>query len=402
MAYQWLKTKYTGVRYREHETRKHGVKPDKYFTIRYKLNGKDKEEALGWSSEGWTETKAFQILCELKEARKTGNGCLTLKDTRTKAILKQEEIERQKQDDKRRNITINDFYDNHYTPIAKIKINKYSFESEIKAYDKWIRPNIGNKPMIQVTPEDIENLIQRMTTENKSPATVNHIIISLQKLYRYALEREYITGKNPVKLIKKLKTDNKRERFLSKEEVDLLMSAIKIKSEQLYEMAMVSLWCGLRASEIFKLTWADIDLTQGIISVKDTKSSKNRAAFMPDTLKQLFIAKKGRAINKKQSDLLFPAQNGKEIQKISHTFNRVVQELHLNKDITDSRQKVVFHTLRHTYASWLVQSGVDLYTVQKLMGHSNISMTERYAHLGDNTFKTAIKNLERRLINDEI
>ena len=78
----WLKTKYTGVRYREHETRRHGLKPDRYFTIRYKLNGKDKEEALGWASEGWTEIKAFQTLCELKEAKKTGHGCLTLKEAR--------------------------------------------------------------------------------------------------------------------------------------------------------------------------------------------------------------------------------------------------------------------------------------------------------------------------------
>ena len=95
----------------------------------------------------------------------------------------------------------------------------------------------------------------------------------------------------------------------------------------------------------------------------------------------------------------FLVQNGNEIRKVSHTFNRVVQQLGLNNGITDRRQKVVFHTLRHTYASWLVQTGVDLYTVQKLMGHSNISMTERYAHLGENTFKKAVKNLERSLAN---
>ena len=395
----WLKTKYTGVRYREHETRRHGLKPDRYFTIRYKLNGKDKEEALGWASEGWTEIKAFQTLCELKEAKKTGHGCLTLKEARNQAALKLAEDEKRQQEEQKRNITLNDFYDKYYVRTAGVKINRYSFDSEVKAYDKWIRSSVGDRPMMKILPEDIEKLAQTMADQNKSPATINHIIISLQKLFRYALEREYITGKNPVKLVTKLKTDNKRERFLSKQEAELLMQGLRIKSEQMYEIAMLSLWCGLRAGEIFKLTWADIDTVQGTVSIKDTKSVKNRTAFMTDELKQLFIEKKKRTNQWKASDLLFPAQNGNEIRKVSHTFNRVVQQLGLNNGITDRRQKVVFHTLRHTYASWLVQTGVDLYTVQKLMGHSNISMTERYAHLGENTFKKAVKNLERSLAN---
>ena len=80
-------------------------------------------------------------------------------------------------------------------------------EKKLKAYDKWIRSSVGDRPMMKILPEDIEKLAQTMADQNKSPATINHIIISLQKLFRYALEREYITGKNPVKLVTKLKTD---------------------------------------------------------------------------------------------------------------------------------------------------------------------------------------------------
>jgi len=79
---RWIKTNFRGVRYHEHETRKHGVQHDKYFTIRYKLAGKDKEEGLGWASDGWTASKAYDRLKELKENRKIGHGPQTLKEKR--------------------------------------------------------------------------------------------------------------------------------------------------------------------------------------------------------------------------------------------------------------------------------------------------------------------------------
>jgi integrase len=67
--------------------------------------------------------------------------------------------------------------------------------------------------------------------------------------------------------------------------------------------------------------------------------------------------------------------------------------LGFNKNVTDSRQKGVFHTLRHSYASRLVMENVDLYTVQKLMGHSTISMTERYSHPAPDHLKKAVNVL---------
>ncbi|MGO9532225.1 MAG: site-specific integrase, partial [Syntrophobacteraceae bacterium] len=74
MAHQWFKTQYPGVRFREHTTRKFNSKPDRYFSIYYKLNGKQREEGLGWSSEEWTAQKASIQLAELKKAQTTGEG----------------------------------------------------------------------------------------------------------------------------------------------------------------------------------------------------------------------------------------------------------------------------------------------------------------------------------------
>jgi site-specific recombinase XerD len=90
---------------------------------------------------------------------------------------------------------------------------------------------------------------------------------------------------------------------------------------------------------------------------------------------------------------VFTTSDGKQIKKISNSYQRAVERLGFNANVTDRRQKVVFHTLRHTYASRLVMAGVDLYTVQRLMGHKDITMTRRYAHLAPEHLDKAVSVL---------
>ena len=93
------------------------------------------------------------------------------------------------------------------------------------------------------------------------------------------------------------------------------------------------------------------------------------------------------------SELVFPSERGGKIVQVSDSFDRTVAHLGLNEGITDDRNRVVFHTLRHTFASWLVESGVDLYTVKELMGHGTLAMTERYSHLDPDTLQRAVKTM---------
>jgi len=81
----------------------------------------------------------------------------------------------------------------------------------------------------------------------------------------------------------------------------------------------------------------------------------------------------------------------------SFTFARAVDTLKMNEGIKDRRLQVTFHTLRHTYASWHVENGTDLYTVKELLGHSDFKMTARYSHLGENTLQAAVKRLDSTL-----
>jgi site-specific recombinase XerD len=95
-----------------------------------------------------------------------------------------------------------------------------------------------------------------------------------------------------------------------------------------------------------------------------------------------------------KTEYVFTDRSGGKIDSVSRSFARVLSDIGFNKGVSDNRDRVVFHTLRHTFASWLVQNGVDLYTVQKLMGHSKITMTERYSHLTPEHEKRAVSKLD--------
>ena len=93
------------------------------------------------------------------------------------------------------------------------------------------------------------------------------------------------------------------------------------------------------------------------------------------------------------SELIFPDNKGKRQKHISRTFYQVVKELKFNQGVKDKRYKVSFHTLRHTFASWLAIQGTSLYEIKELMGHKSIEMTERYAHLMPNVKQKAVNRL---------
>jgi site-specific recombinase XerD len=92
-------------------------------------------------------------------------------------------------------------------------------------------------------------------------------------------------------------------------------------------------------------------------------------------------------------ELVFPTGDGHEYADTPTTFRDAVETMGFNEGIIDQRQKVVFHTLRHSYASWLAEAGTDIYTIGKLLGRSTVQMSARYAHLGAGALQEAVKRL---------
>ena len=326
----------------------------------------------------------------------TGEGQRTLAERRKKIIEEARQENVRKEKEKLKKLTFADFFLKSYLPVAETNKKVDTIRKEKEHFKNWIMPVIGNLPLQSITPLNVERIKKNMLDKNRSPRTVQYVFATLRQCWNLARRDGIVTSETPTKFVKLIKFDNKRLRFLTHEEVGSLLDDLKKRSMQTYHIALISLHCGARANEIFKLAWNDVDIEKGLLTLWDTKNTKTRTAFMTQEVMDIF-SKLDRGNN---GELVFPNRNGSKINKVSNAFIRAIKKLGFNDGVTDRRQKVVFHTLRHTYASWHVQSGTDLYTLQKLMGLSSFALVERYAHFAKSHLQAATKNFEKSIQKD--
>lgn len=144
----------------------------------------------------------------------------------------------------------------------------------------------------------------------------------------------------------------------------------------------------MRLREVLSLKVGHVNIAARIINVMDAKAG-TRAAYMNEEVQRIFLR---RCDGKDTEGFVFEQKGGGHIRYISSAFKRTADML-FNEGITDARYKVVFHTLRHTFGSWLAQKGVPLYTIAELMGHSTLEMTKRYSKLSPDTKRDALSLL---------
>ena len=395
----WIKCKTTGVRYRLHSTRKHGVGFDKYFTIRYKVAGKEKSEALGWASQGWTEKKAAAILAELKANHTTGTGPITLQEKRDIRTAAQQEKERMEELDRIRNITFMEVWETSYYPyIQANRKSRRAIETEEALYRLWIKPAIGEIPLLKIaTIPHMESIKKSMKKAGRSARTIRYALDVVRQVFNHASLKKIYSGQNPAagKRTTRPRQDNRRNRFLTPDESDMLLKALFKRSIITHDMVLLSLRAGLRFGEIVSLKWGDLNIFTGQGVLKDTKSGTNRTFFLTDDVKAMLTRRK--PADAKPSNLVFPDQNGRPIKKISKTFGRTIDQLGFNNGVDDPREKVVFHTLRRTFATWLLRQGTNIYYIQKLLGHADISTTTLYLDADTDALQTEVLKLQNKI-----
>ena len=358
--------KYQGVYYRESSKRKFNGKPDRCFDIMYKTpDGKKVWEKVGWRSEGYTAVMASQIRAE-----------------RIRAIRHGEELPKRK----KKEITFAEAWE-HYSKW--LETGKKRTRDDRSLYKNHLQQRFADKPLSKISPFDLERMKSELLKKGLAPATVKHCLVLVRQIINKAISWNIWKGENPVKKVKLPQLNNQRVRFLTHDEADQLLKHLAMVSRQLHDIALLSLHTGMRAGEIFNLKWVHIDLENELIHIADPKSGRSRKAFMTEDVKAIFENRqKGEP-----EEFVFKNRKGEQIKQISNRFSRVVKKLGFNNGITDARQRVTFHTLRHTFASWLAIQGTPILTIKELLGHQTLAMTERYSHLIPDTKREAVLSL---------
>jgi integrase len=388
----WNSTKHPGVRYREHADRKRGLRRDRYFAIRYQRDGKRIEEGLGWESEGWSEQKAVLELAKLKEAAKTGQGATRLVEKRALADEKRHAQATAEAESARANLSLADLWPD-YLEVAKATKKPQSNRREGELWRLWIAPVVGLKPIKQISPLDLERMKKRLADAGRSPRSIQYALALVRQMFNFARKAGLFAGDPPTRQVSKPKVVNQRVRFLSPEEAEKLLDTLAEVSIDVRDQALLSLFSGCRWGEVAGLTWANVDFDSNNLHLLDTKHGQ-RSVPMTTKVRDMLGRRKSMVSDFLSDTLVFPTRTGRPSAQVSQSFHRAVDKLTLNEGLTDRRQKVCFHTLRHSYASWLVMAGTPLYTVARLLGHSTMSMTERYSHLGPDHVREAVANLE--------
>jgi len=398
--YKWIKTGYKGVRYREHPERPFRGKPDRYFVIYYKRDGKLKEEALGWASK-WqgggvlTPKKASEIREELQTAYRLGKEASTLAERRKqeKERKKQERLEQEIKE--RESITLKTFFEQIYYPSAQISKKPGTYKKEKQHFDRWLNPNIGHLPLQKITRENLEAIIQLMDKQDLSIRYRQYVLSTFRTIWNSALDRGYVSTVWPGKKIKLPKFENSRLRYLTQAEAEELLEALKEKRPDLHDMALLALHTGARAKEIFSLHWGDVNLEDEFVVYKsqNTKNSKDRTVPLTEEAKDMLLNRGPGAKN----ELIFLDAYGKPFKEIPKLFKKIVDKLGFNDGIDDPRDRVVFHSLRHTFGTWHVLNGTPINTLKELMGHSTIKVTEKYLHVLQEHKIDAMRKFERAL-----
>lgn len=258
-----------------------------------------------------------------------------------------------------------------------LQIRGYSFNT-VKQYVYCVRNLVKyfNQPPDELTIEDINNFQLHLTKERKVAwATFNIYVVAMRHFFLTTLKRDWKTAFIPYQ-----KTGRKLPEIFSSAELSALFKSVSNIKHQVILMTIYS--AGLRVSEAVHLRVSDIDSRRMVIRINQGKGNKDRYVPLSQTL--LPLLRQYWKIDR-PTDWFFQGQNPKKPLTRS-TVERVFKKAKKNAGIT---KKVTVHSLRHSFASHLLENGVDIRTIQQLLGHRSLSSTMIYTHVAKNYINRA-------------
>lgn len=310
--------------------------------------------------------------------------------------------------------TLSTFLLEEYEPWARAHLR--SADATVKRI-KASFPKYQNTKLQEFEPRSIERWRTKRFNDGRKPSTVNRDLVSLKAALSKAVEWGFIDT-HPLSSVKKSKVDDNRvARYLSEVEARQLYNALEVRenrirtertsanrwrrergvellpdvnameyADHLRPMVLLSLNTGLRRGELFNLHWPDINSQQKVLTVRGEGAKSGKTRHIPLNALAINVLQQWRAQANAANDLVFVGKTGGKFDNVNKSWQEVLRQAKI--------QKFRWHDLRHTFASWLVMRNVDLNTVRELLGHSDLQMTLRYAHLAPEHKADAVSKLD--------
>lgn len=279
------------------------------------------------------------------------------------------------------------------------KANKKTWKhNDLLVYNKHLSYLAKSDPRT-LKPKDFEELKQKKLTEVDkktgrvlAPKTVQHILATARHIFNHAIKNELIKNlTNPIGSgrVRMPKVENQKIGFFTKEKAKELLELLQQReNKRLYELTTLLLFTGARFSEVARLTWSDINFNTSLIFFASSKDGNARYIKMSNRVLEVVNTLYKNKIN----NLVIPTINGNKYEKMPKEWQIEVDKLIPGNDDAN-KDRLTTHSLRHTHASWLAQSGVDILHIKEQLGHKKIETTMRYSHLIDDRRHQATERL---------
>jgi len=261
-----------------------------------------------------------------------------------------------------------------------------SLKEDTKLLNNIILPALGDKKVVHISRREIESL---HLCHEKTPYQANRTLALLSKMFSLATAWGW-RNDNPVIGIERYE-EEKRDRWLDDDELNRLWEVLdrypKHRTSYVFKLLILT---GARKGEVIQSTWDQFDLEKGVWTKPSHMTKQKRKEHLPLSTEAIEVLHTLKELNKNNSQFLFPGKvEGKPLQEVKTFWSSVIKEAKL--------ENVRIHDLRHTHASHLVSSGLSLSIVGKLLGHTQASTTQRYAHLADEPLRKATSMFGEKL-----
>ena len=271
--------------------------------------------------------------------------------------------------------------------MAEHSIPKKASSERDESSKTHLLPFFEKYTLLEVTPKLINEYKNRRRMEGASPCTINRELALAKHAFGMAIREWEWAKDNPVLRVSMEKEPPPRDRWLTYEEEEKLLS---VSPAWLKEIIIFAVETGCRREEILSLEWKDVNLFERLVIIFGKKTGERRT--VPLTERAFDVLKAKNEVKMKVRPLhtnlvlTYPPGRRVNIHALRWAFESAVEKAKI--------EKCRFHDLRHTFASRLAQSGIDPYTIQKLMGHKTFATTQRYAHHYSESLKIGIKAFE--------